>query len=246
MWMTWMGVQIRLWHCWETTQQRLEEVTEVQSHSSGTPAGGMIPLPDAPPMDVGPRNVLSLIGHTKFGKEGPNMPLPMGKGGPPASIMGKLPHLLSKTQQRSWQISDLEFQNTLQIAKAVCPTNQMGKQHAIISHMAKHKKQQSQAKSTLIHNTERYHERTCRHNASLDSKQIHMPTSCEAVAWWHAKSTQHRFLHLDEKDFTQGRCSHLQTTVLASICSVRMVQHSHQCWVQQRQQHEWVHAYLCT
>ena len=68
---------------------------------------------------------------------------PWGKGAPLASIMGKLPHLLgkSKLRQRLWQISDLEFQNTLKIARAVYPTNQMGKQHVIISHMAKHEKQ---------------------------------------------------------------------------------------------------------
>ena len=105
---------------------------------------------------------LPAIGCTKFGEEGPNMPLltgivePMptgsmlplwGKGDLTASIIGKLPHPLGKSKpgQRSWQISDLEFQKALQVARAVCPTDRMGKQHAIISHMMKHKKQQCHA-----------------------------------------------------------------------------------------------------
>ena len=125
----------------------------------------MIPFSESTPMDVGPRHVLLLIGHTKFGKEGLDLllpigivdPMPMGstlplwgKGDPPASIMGKLPHLLgkSKPSQRSWQISDLEFQKALQVARAVCPTDRMGEQHVIIACMSKHKRQQHHAKST--------------------------------------------------------------------------------------------------
>ena len=124
----------------------------------------MIPTPNAPPVNVGPGNVLPLIGHTIFGEEGPNMPLPMGiiqpmsrlmlppwgKGDPPASIMGKLPHLPGKSKpgQRSWQISDLEFQNTLQVARALFPTDRTGEQDVIITCMTKHEKHQNCAKTT--------------------------------------------------------------------------------------------------
>ena len=38
----------------------------------------MIPFPDTTTMDVGPGLVLPLIGHTIFGEEGPELPLPMG------------------------------------------------------------------------------------------------------------------------------------------------------------------------
>ena len=61
----------------------------------------------------------------------------------------QLPHSLeiSKPRQRSWQISDLEFQKALQDARAVRPTDRTGEQHAIIAHMTKHKKQQTHAKA---------------------------------------------------------------------------------------------------
>ena len=125
----------------------------------------MIPPPNSMSMDIGLGHVLPLVGHTKFGEEGPNLPLPKGiiepipmgltlspwgKGDPPASITGNLPCPLgkSKPRQRSWQISDLEFQNALQDARAVCPANRMGEQHVIITHMTKHKKQQTRAKAT--------------------------------------------------------------------------------------------------
>ena len=50
-------------------------------------------------------------------------------------------------RQRSWQISDPEFQKALQIARAVHPVNRTDKQHVIIACMTKHKKQQNCAKS---------------------------------------------------------------------------------------------------
>ena len=80
---------------------------------------------------------------------GSTLPL-WGKGDPPASIMGKLPHLLgkSKPSQRSWQISDPEFQKALQVARAVHPSDRTGKQHAIIIRMLKHERQQHHAKAT--------------------------------------------------------------------------------------------------
>ena len=140
----------------------------------------------------------------------------------------------SKPRQRSWQISDPEFQKTLQFARAVCPANRMGEQHAIITCMTKHKKQQNCAKSTppfTLHDTARYHKGSCRYYASLDSKRICMPTSRKVIAWWHTKSTWRRFLHLYEKDLTQRRCSSLQTIILAPICSVKLVQHPDQCWI---------------
>ena len=125
----------------------------------------MIQLPESAPVDIGPGHVLPLIGHTKFGEEGPDLPLPTGivkpmptgstlppwgKGDPPASITEKLPHLLGKFKpsQRSWQISDPEFQKSLQVARAVHPADRMGEQHVIITHMLKHEKQQHCAKAT--------------------------------------------------------------------------------------------------
>ena len=77
---------------------------------------------------------------------------PLGKGDPPASIMGRLPCPLGKTKpgQRSWQISDPEFQNALQIARAVWPADLMGEQYVIIYHMTKHKRQQNHIKTTLL------------------------------------------------------------------------------------------------
>ena len=125
----------------------------------------MIPFPKSAPMAVGLGHVLPLIGHTKFGEEGPNVPLPTGivkpmpmrlmlppwgKGDPPVSIIGKLSHPLvkSKPRQRSWQISDPEFQKALQVARAVHPTDRMGEQHVLITCMSKHEKQQHHAKST--------------------------------------------------------------------------------------------------
>ena len=45
-------------------------------------------------------------------------------------------------------MSELEFLKALQAARAVCPTEQMGKQHVIIACMTKHKKQQTHAKTT--------------------------------------------------------------------------------------------------
>ena len=79
--------------------------------------------------------------QTSLCQQGSTLP-PWGKGDPPASIMGKLPCPLRKSKpgQRSWQ--DPEFQKALQVARAVCPANRMGKQHAIITHMSKRKKQQ--------------------------------------------------------------------------------------------------------
>ena len=73
-----------------------------------------------------------------------------GKGDPPASVMKKLPHLLGKSKpgQISWQISDLEFQKSLQDARAVRPSNKTGEQYVIIACMTKHKKQQTHAKAT--------------------------------------------------------------------------------------------------
>ena len=212
---------------------------------------------------MGPRNILPLIGFTGIGKEGPeglDPPLPTtiieptvpvalmlpqwGKGDPPTSITGKLPHPLvkSKPKQRSWQISDLEFQNTLQVARAVCPANQTGGQHVIISCMIKHKKQQSCAKTTSPFMIPKG---IVKDPAETMQVRIHMPTSHEAVAWQHTKFTWHRFLYLDEKDFTQGRCSHVQTTILAPICHVKMVQYPDQCQMY-RWQHSWAYVSLCT
>ena len=125
----------------------------------------MIPPPDSMTMDISPEHVLPLTGQTKFGKEGPNFPLPKGivesmptgsvlppwgKGDPSASITGTLPHLLgkSKPKQRSSQIFDLEFQKSLQDARAVRPSNKTGEQYVIIACMTKHKKQQTHAKAT--------------------------------------------------------------------------------------------------
>ena len=132
--------------------------------ASKLPTRGTISLPTSTPVDIGLRHVLPLIGHTKFDEEGPDLPLPTGivepmpmgltlppwrKGDPPASIMGKLPHLLGKTKprQRTWNISDLEFLKALKAASAVRPAEQTGKQHAIIAHITKHK-QQTRAKTT--------------------------------------------------------------------------------------------------
>ena len=66
--------------------------------------------------------------------------------------MGRLLCLLGKTKpgQRSWQISDPEFQNALQVTRAIQPANRMGEQHAIMYHMLKHKKQQHHAKTTPL------------------------------------------------------------------------------------------------
>ena len=125
----------------------------------------MIPFPKATPVDISPGHVLPLIGcATKFREEGPDLletriiePMPMGstlppwgKGDPPASIMGKLPHPLgkSKPSQRSWQISDPEVQKALQVARAAHPADRMGEQHVIVTHMSKHRRQQHHAKST--------------------------------------------------------------------------------------------------
>ena len=125
----------------------------------------MIAPPDNTPMDIGPGHILPLVGYTKFGEEGPDFPLPKeivepipmdstlplgGRGDPPASVMGKLPCPLgkSKPRQRSWQISDLEFQKALQVTRAVRPTDRTGKQHAIITRMTKREKVQTHAKST--------------------------------------------------------------------------------------------------
>ena len=125
----------------------------------------MVPPPNAPPTEVGPGHVLPLVGHTKFGEEGPNFPLPKGivepmptgsttslwgKGDPSASVMGKLPHLLgkSKPSQRSWQVSDSEFQKALQDARAVRPADRTGEQHVIVTCMTKHEKKQNCAKAT--------------------------------------------------------------------------------------------------
>ena len=109
------------------------------------PVGGMMPFPESEPIDIGPRHILLLMGFTKVGEQGPDPPLPTThinvaiptaltvslweKGDSPTSIMGRLPHLLGKTKprQRSWHVSDPEFQNTLQIARAVQSANQTGK-----------------------------------------------------------------------------------------------------------------------
>ena len=116
-------------------------------------------------MDVSPGHILPLVSFTKVGEHGPDLSLltayvdatipmtstvsPWGKEDPPASIMGRLSLLLGKTKprQRSWQTSDPEFQDALQIARAVQPADQMDKQHAIIYHMIKHKRQQNHVKN---------------------------------------------------------------------------------------------------
>ena len=107
------------WHEWvsvsdsDTAEHTLSKGSRKQwrcDHAAPElPAEGMIPFSDTTPMDVSLGHVLPLIGHTKFGKEGPDLPLPMGivkpmlielmlplwgKGDPPASITGKLPHPL--------------------------------------------------------------------------------------------------------------------------------------------------------
>ena len=122
--------------------------------------GGMIPPPDSMPVDISLGHVLPLIGHTKFDEEGPNFPLPKGivgpmptgstlppwgKGDPPALVMGKLPCPLgkSKPRQRSWQISDPEFQKALQVARAIHPADRTRKQHVNITCMTRHEKQQN-------------------------------------------------------------------------------------------------------
>ena len=105
---------------------------------------GMVPFPNSEPMGVNPGHILPLIGFTKVGEKGPEPPLPtilinvavpmtffsLGEGGGDsfASIMGKLPHPLGKTKPRQsvwhqvYDVSALEFQNALQIARAVQPT----------------------------------------------------------------------------------------------------------------------------
>ena len=118
----------------------------------------MIPFSKSAPMDVGPRDILPLVGFTKVGEHRPDPPLltthinttipmtstvsPWGKGDSVPCPFGK-----TKYKQISWQISDPEFQNVLQIARAVQPTDQMGKQHAIIYCMIKHERQQNGAKT---------------------------------------------------------------------------------------------------
>ena len=122
----------------------------------------MVPFPDSEPVDVSPGHILPLVGFTKVGEQGPDPPLltahidisvpmmlipsPWGRGDPPASIMGKLPCPLGKTKprQRAWHqvcnVSVPEFQNALQITRALQPTEGLNKQHAIVSHMSKHEK----------------------------------------------------------------------------------------------------------
>ena len=160
--------ETRTWHEWESDSDSasVEQLLSKNSRkrwrrkqaAPELPTGGMITPPNKPPMDVGPGHILPLVGYTKFGEEGPDLPLPkgivepipMGLTLPPASVTGKLPCLLGKSKpgQRSWQISDPEFQKALQVARAVRPTDRMGKQHAIITRMTKHEKQQTCAKST--------------------------------------------------------------------------------------------------
>ena len=76
------------WHEWEsewdsdTVEQILSKGSRKEWRHKHTapelPARGMIPFSNTNPMDIGLGHVLPLIGHTKFGKEGPDLPLPKG------------------------------------------------------------------------------------------------------------------------------------------------------------------------
>ena len=132
------------------------------------PVGGIIPFPKSEPVDVSPGHTLLLVGFTKVGEQGPdpslptthiNVTIPMAltvspwvRGDPPAFIMGRLLHPLGKTKpgKRSWQVSNPEFQNSLQVARAVWSADRMGEQHAIIYCMMKHERQQNCAKNAPV------------------------------------------------------------------------------------------------
>ena len=68
--------------------------------------------------------------------------------------MGKWPHPLGKTKagQRPWHqacdVNTVEFQNTLQIARAIKGTERTLEQHTIINRMNKHKKALAHANNT--------------------------------------------------------------------------------------------------
>ena len=84
------------------------------------PSKGMIPFPDSEPVKARPGHELPLVGFTRHGEQGPQLPpppahvnvaiatmliiSPWGRGNPPSSIMGKLPHPLEKFKagQRAW------------------------------------------------------------------------------------------------------------------------------------------------
>ena len=202
---------------------------------------GIILPPNSTPVDISLGHVLPLVGHTKFGEEGPNFPLPKGivepmpmwltlppwgKRDPPASVTGKLPCLLgkSKPRQRSWQISDPEFQKALQDARAVCPTDRTGEQHVIVTCMTKHEKQQTHAKATPPFMIQ---QGITKELADTMQAWILHKFACPPAMRQLPDGTLN--LHLDEEDFTQGRHGSLQTSILAPIYSAKLVQHLDQC-----------------
>ena len=159
-----MGVQVRLWVCWANTQQELQEAMEMQTWFSHACYWGNDPIPWINSCGCWPRTCPTINRIHKVWWRGTRPPSAnrdcwahahgidtssMLEGDPPASIMGKLPHLLGKSKlgQRSWQIFDPEFQKALQVARAVHPTDRTGEQHVIITHMSKRERQQHCAKS---------------------------------------------------------------------------------------------------
>ena len=124
----------------------------------------MTEFPDAEPVELGPHTVLPPVGSVEQVVPEPVVPattvmppstlapLLWGKGDPPASIMGKWPCPLGKTKagQHSWhQVCDtVEFQNALQIARAIKGTECILEQHVIINHMNKHERALARANTT--------------------------------------------------------------------------------------------------
>ena len=152
------GSPTRLWHCWEIAQQSLKEVIEMRPCSSQTPSQGNDSISQCYSHGHWPGRYPTFGRIHRNWKRGTKPTSAnwdhqtcsaytinassVGRGDPPTSITGKLPSLLgkSKPRQRSWQISDLEFQNTLQVPRGVHPANRTGKQHVIISSMRKQEK----------------------------------------------------------------------------------------------------------
>ena len=119
-------------------------------------------------MELGPHTVLPPVGSVVQAVPEPVVPATMvmppsmlapslwvwGKGDPPASIMRKWPHPLGKTKagQRLWHqacnVNTVEFQNALQIARAIKGTECTLKQHVIINCMNKQEKALARANTT--------------------------------------------------------------------------------------------------
>ena len=152
-----MGVQLRLWSCWVTTQQSFKETTVAWHRhprcstwqNDCTPwhwTYGNGPQCGAPPIwleEWAPNPTVPVITDVPLSMLAPSS---WEKEDPPWSISRKWPHPLGKTKAGLWpwnqvcNVTAVEFQNTLQIARATKGADHTLEQHVSISCMNKHEK----------------------------------------------------------------------------------------------------------